>query len=171
MAAAHAANFKITLAQVKHIGNGHVFNGNVDYTLTPRVKEALENGVPIIFFQQFKLIRSTPILGKYWHWDTLLWKTTLRFQLRYHALAEQYVLQSLNTHHTRNFPTLNGALEAMGKIEPMTLPPDLTDDTKNLVLKVRSGIDLHALPTPMRPGALLSSKWQLTSPWVDASWQ
>ena len=168
---AHAAPFKITSANVEHIGNGYVFTGTVDYTLTPRVMEALENGVPITFFQQFELIRSTPLLGKYWHWNTKLWKTTLRYQLRYHALAQQYVLRSLDTHHMRNFPTLAGALEALGQIEKLSLPPDLTQHTKHLILRLRSGIDLHALPTPMRPGALLSNKWQLTSTWVEATWR
>jgi hypothetical protein len=65
---------------------------------------------------------------------------------------------------------VEGALAAVGHIENLSLPPEHTTKTGNLILRIRSGLDLYALPTPMRPGALISSKWQLTSPWVEAVW-
>ncbi|MBE9533007.1 MAG: DUF4390 domain-containing protein, partial [Proteobacteria bacterium] len=50
------------------------------------------------------------------------------------------------------------------------LPPEHLEDINNLTLQISSELDLYALPTPMRPGALLSSKWQLSSPWKEAVW-
>lgn len=166
----HAVNFTVTSAQIDKIGNGYILNAELKYPLTPRVIEALENGVPITFYQELELIHDIPILGKYWQWEETLWSTKLRYQLRYHALAQQYVLQALDTKNHRNFPSLTDALQALGQIKHLTLPPEHTSNTDNLTLYLRTDIDLYALPTPMRPGALISSKWQLSSPWVAAQW-
>jgi len=166
----HAQTFEVASAQVSKIGNGYVLNAEIKYPLTPRVLEAIVNGVPIIFEQQFELIESTSLLGSYWQWDETLWSADIRHELRYHALSQQYVLQAIDTNSQRNFPTLSVALQALGKIKDLNLPPEYFENAENLTLQLRSGIDLYALPTPMRPGALISSKWQLASPWVDAQW-
>lgn len=166
----HAKNFSITSAQVDNIGNAYVLNAELSYPLTARVIEAIENGVPITFYQQLELVKETPILKGYWLWKETLWSTELRYRLRYHALTQQYVLQALDTENYRNFPSLTDALYALGLIENLTLPPRHTADIDNLILYLQTDIDLHALPTPMRPGALISSKWQLSSPRVAAKW-
>lgn len=168
---AAATIFSVNNPKVHQIGNGYVLSAQIDYPLTPRVIEALQNGVPITFFQELKLEENFPILGRFWQWETTLWQARLHYQLRYHALSEQYVLKSLETGDQRNFPDINGALSALGQIEDLSLPPEFTEDPGDLVLQLRSGLDLSALPTPMRPGAMISSKWQLTSPWVRAVWQ
>ncbi len=164
-------SFKVESATVKKIGNGYVLNAKIAYPLTPRVKEALSNGVPITFLQEIRLIRSIPLLGQYWQWQKTRWETTLSYQLRYHALSEQYILKALDTSYQRSFPTLTAALDALGHIESLNLPPERLSDTIVTRLQIRSRLDLHALPTPMRPGALISSKWQLSSPWSMAEWQ
>jgi len=168
--AVQAETFSISSVQVNHIGNGYTLDATIKYPLTPRVIEAIDNGVPIVFLQQFELIKSVPILGNYWQWNETLWASNIRHELRYHALSQQYVLNAMDTNSQRNFPSLNDALQALGKISGLTLPPEYFSHPDNLILQLRSGIDLHALPTPMRPGALISSKWQLTSPWIEAQW-
>lgn len=168
--AVRATTFDVTAAHVTKIGNGYVLNALINYPLTPRVIEALDNGIPIVLFQDFKLVDITPLLGKYWQWEDELWKIRIRYELRYHALAQQYVLQDMATGKERHFPTLNGTLHELGKIQNLILPPEHMTDTGQLTLQLRSGIDLYALPTPMRPGAILSSKWHLTSPWTPAQW-
>lgn len=163
-------NFRVSTAKVSKVGNGFTLNAQIEYPLTARVIEALDHGVPITFQQQLRLIRAIPILGKYWQWQSTRWQTTLSYQLRYHPLSKQYVLLTLDTRKQRNFPSLETALFELGKIQNFNLPPEHLRDTLVTQLQLRSGLDLHALPTPMRPGALISSKWQLTSPWVTAEW-
>ncbi len=165
-----ATTFDISAAHITKIGNGHVLNATINYPLTPRVKEALDNGIPIVFFQEFKLVDLTPLLGEYWQWEDTLWRTKISYELRYHALAQQYVLQDTATGKERFFPSLEGTLHALGKIQNLTLPPEHMVDNNHLLFQLRSGIDLYALPTPMRPGAIISSKWHLTSPWAAAQW-
>jgi hypothetical protein len=168
--AVRATTFDIPSAHITKIGNGHVINATINYPLTPRVIEALDNGIPIIFFQEFKLLDITPLLGEYWQWEETLWRTKIRYELGYHALAQQYILQDLATGKERHFPSLEGALHALGKVQNFTLPPEHLVNTNDLTFLLRSGIDLYALPTPMRPGAIISSKWHLTSPWTPAQW-
>lgn len=170
MSAVRATTFDIPSAHITKIGNGHVLNAIINYPLTPRVIEALDNGIPIVFFQEFKLLNITPLLGEYWQWEETLWRTKIRYELRYHALAQQYILQDLATGKERHFPSLDGTLHVLGKIQNFTLPPEHLVDTNDLTFLLRSGIDLYALPTPMRPGAIISSKWHLTSPWTPAQW-
>jgi hypothetical protein len=168
--AVSAESFTIESAQVLPIGNGFVLNATIKYPLTPRIKEAIDNGVPIIIFQQFEIIESLSLLGGYWQWNETLWVSAIHYQLRYHALTELYILVDMDTRHQRNYTSLSVALEALGTIKQLGLPPEYLTNTDKLILRVRSGLDLNALPTPMRPGALISSKWQLTSPWVVAKW-
>lgn len=169
--AVQAEPFEVSSAQVDKRGNGYLLNAEVKYSLTPRVMEAVENGVRVTFFQQIEIIRTIPLLGSYWQWNNMIWSGEIRYELRYHALSQQYVLQALDTDKQRNFPSLRSALRALGDIRDFTLPPAHLENTTNLILRIRSGLDLSALPTPMRPGALLSDKWQLTSPWVRALWK
>ena len=167
---AQAEQFSVDAARVIKIGNGYVLNAQFSYPLTARVKEAIENSVPIVFSQQIKLIRKTALLGSWWIWEQTPWLTEIRYEVRYHALSQQYVVLNLGTHHKENFPSLDNALRALGGIHELTLPPEHMVNTPDLSLHVRSDLDLYALPTPMRPGALISNKWQLASPWVLAIW-
>lgn len=166
----YAKNFSVEYAYINKIGNGYILNSQFDYPLTERVKEAIDNSVPIVFSQQLKLIRKTSLLGKFWTWKQTIWLTEIRYEIRYHALSQQYVVRNLGTHHRYNYPSLNNALRSIGKIDALSLPPEQMVDTDELSLLVHSELDLYALPTPMRPGALISKKWQLASPWVPAQW-
>lgn len=166
-----AAKFSVDSAIITKIGNGYSLQASINYSLTPRVKEAIANGVPIVFVQELEIIHALPLLGEFWQWQNTVWSTSLRYELRYHALTNQYVVNDLDTEHHRNFISLAAALDALGTIDAFTLPPEHMTETDNLHIYIRSGLDLLALPTPMRPGALISSKWQLSSPWTEAVWQ
>jgi hypothetical protein len=169
----HAAErFYIDNAAISKIGNGYSLNATIHYPLSPRVIEALENGVPITFLQHFRLREPFPVIGEYvpWNWRETRWSTVISYQLRYHALSEQYILLAMDTHKRRNFPSLTSALNTLGKVERLNLPPEHDIDPNTMILEIQSELDIHALPTPMRPGALISDKWQIASPWVAASW-
>ena len=166
----HAESFTVESAKVTSIGNGYTLTAEISYPLTARVIEAIDNGIPIIFQQQFELIGSDSLLGKYWPWKQTLWSIEIRNELRYLALTQQYLLIDLDTAYQRHFASLDDALKSLGKVQSLILPPEYIEDPDGLILRLRSGLDLNSLPTPMRPGAIISSKWQLTSPWVKAQW-
>lgn len=168
--AAQANAFEIRFTEVSKIGEGYSVDARIGYQLTPIIEEALDNGVPITFVQQLQIVRRTPIFRDIWNWDHDIWQHTIQYELRYHDLSQQYILYSFDNQAHRNFPTLTGALTAMGEIGAFQLPREYTANPRGLLLRLKSGIDVSALPSPMRPGAFLSRKWNLSSPWYEAEW-
>ena len=165
---AHGAeHISIPYAQVTKTDTNYSLSATIYYPLSPRIIEAIDHGVPITFYQEFQLLEPFNI---YWQWQQNVWSRSVRYQLRYHALSKQYILLSLGTLQRRSFPSLDIALDDLGKIESLSLPPKHLINSSILTLQIRSGVDIHALPTPMRLGALISDKWQIKSPWVDATW-
>jgi len=169
---ANAQQFSVDTAVINKVGNGHKLDAHLSYTLTPRVEEALENGVPITFYQEFELSEPMLWIGDYFDWYSTIWIEVTRFELRYHALTQQYVLTNLDTNYRQSYTSLHSALSELGDITNFILPPEhLLEMHEDMQLTIKTGLDLHALPTPMRPGALISSKWKLDSDKVPAKWQ
>ncbi len=163
-------HFNITQASIQSQGESHyLLYATIAYPLTPRVIEAIENGIPITFTQTLRI--STPYLfiGQILPWRQTQWSTIFHHQLRYHSLSGQYILQSFSPKQQHNFPDLDLALNYMGKLDGLAISlPELS--TPHAQLELKTEIDIHALPTPMRPGALISSKWQIASPWTRIAW-
>jgi hypothetical protein len=162
-----AEHISVPYAQITKTGPAYNLNATIYYPLSPRIVEAIDHGVPITFYQEFQLLEP---FNMYWLWQQNIWSRTVRYQLRYHALSKQYILLSLGTSQRRSFPSLDTALDELGEIEGLNLPPKHLINSSNLTLQIRSGVDINALPTPMRLGALISDKWQIKSPWVNATW-
>ena len=162
-----AEHISVSYAQITKTGPAYNLNATIHYPLSPRIIEAIDHGVPITFYQEFQLLEP---FNMYWLWQQNIWSRTVRYQLRYHALSKQYILLSMGTLQRRSFPSLDTALDELGKIEDLNLPLKHLINSSNLTLQIRSGVDIHALPTPMRLGALISDKWQIKSPWVNATW-
>jgi hypothetical protein len=169
---ADAQTFSVDSAIVTQVGNGHKLDAKMHYQLTPRVEEALTNGVPITFYQEIRLVKPLLWIGDYFDWYTTIWLEKRRFELRYHALTQQFVLTHLDNSYRQSFTSLASALSALGEeVSGFILPPEHLQETEDVQLTIQTGLDLNALPTPMRPGAMISRKWQLDSPAVTAQWQ
>lgn len=162
--------FEINHANVSKMGEGYILDARIDYQLTPIIEEALDNGVPITFVQNIEIVRRTPLLWNLWNWDSAVWSREIRYQLRYHDLSQQYILFAYQNRNYRNFPTLKGALSTMGEITAYDFPREFTANPRGLLFRIKSELDLSALPSPMRPGAFLSRKWNLDSAWYEAQW-
>jgi len=164
-----AEHFAIEQANLTLTKQGYKLNAKINYPLTPRIIEAIDNGVPVTFTQTIRISRELPVVGSLSPWRQTVWEHTLDHQLRYHALSGQYILQTLDSDQQHNFLSLASALTEMGNIQDTLLfiPTNLQGYKQ---LEMMTEIDIHALPTPMRPGALISSKWQIDSPWVPIEW-
>ena len=162
-----AEHISVFYAQITKTGPAYNLNATIHYPLSPRIIEAIDHGVPITFYQEFQLLEP---FNMFWLWQQNKWSRTVHYQLRYHALSKQYILLSMGTLQRRSFPSLDTALDELGKIEDLNLPLKHLINSSNLTLQIRSGVDISALPTPMRLGALISDKWQIKSPWVNVPW-
>ena len=164
------AKFMINSAEVYRIKQGYLLDADIDYQLNPRVEEAIANGIPLIFINTLELRQTYFFLKGLISWARIRWQTELRYEIRYLALSQKFILRDLNQLKQRSFSSLHAALEAMGSLDSFKLPILPVEDVANLTLRMRSSIDLQALPAPMQPGAFISREWHLTSPWAAAAW-
>jgi len=157
-----AANFTIEMVET-HLKEGrYLMDARIDYRLSERALEALENGVPITLDLRVELIE----LGDSWIWPEYMLDTHIRHTIRYHSLAESYQLFEHSTQETTNFVTRAALLSALGEISGFDLiEADQLRPNKSYQVRINATLDIESLPLPLRPMAYLQSDWKLTSGW------
>lgn len=146
-------------------GKVYHLDAEIDYTLTPEVLEALQNGVPLNMQVSIEVYRD-----RRWWWDEDIASLTQRYRVQYHALTERYVVENLNSGAPETFTSLRAALRALGRIRRLPLlDQNLLEAGEDYRARMRVELDIEALPAPLRPLAYLSSHWRLGSEWYDWS--
>lgn len=164
------AVFSVESAEVYRVEQGYLIDAEFLYPLSPEVEEALTQGIAITFVSTIRISQPAQWLSIDMPWKTLRWQTALRYQIRYHALSEQFILQDLTHLDQYTFQTLLATLSYMGDLDSFLLPLTPQENLTTVQVQLQSTIDVHALPAPLQPSAFFSSKWHLTSPWVTAVW-
>ncbi|MFL6655276.1 MAG: DUF4390 domain-containing protein [Sulfurifustis sp.] len=168
-AVTYASGFKVSSVQARLTGPALQLSGNVELGLTPEVEEAIGTGIPIKLVFDVRLYRARPFL-----WDTKMASWKFSRELRYHALAGQYLINaSADAPVAReSFATLGDALAQLGTLDGLTfvattpLPRDADYE-----VRVRASLDVEALPALLRPVAYTSRAWDLNSGWTTWSVQ
>jgi hypothetical protein len=135
---------------------------DIRYQFSDPIHEALANGVPITINLQIEIEQRRDYV-----WNKTVASLQQHYTMRYHALSEQYIIRNLNSGSQQNFRSLNSALLTMGEIRALPLLDQslLTDAEAVYQVRLRSEIDINALPAPLRPKAWLSYEWKLSSEW------
>ncbi len=135
----------------------------VEFRLNDTVREALENGVPLVLELQIQVVRERELL-----WPEIIAELRQRFSLRYHALSQRYLVRNFNTGVLQSFRFLDDALRAIGNIYDLPLlDANLLKKDGDYRVRLRSQLDIESLPTPMRLWAYLDSDWRLNSGWYE----
>lgn len=153
--------------QVKNVeidlrdGN-YLLSADIDYRLSPRAQEALENGIPLFWHINIKTLRQRDYL-----WDRTLIDTDIRYRIQYHALLNMYRVRKENSGEIYNFSTLSAALDAMSAIRDFRVM-DMTayNPEKRYAVGIKVTLDRDALPLPLRPIAYINPQWYLASDWT-----
>ena len=155
--AAEVKQAKITLQS-----NSYVLSADIVYQLSEKAKEALQNGVPLFWNIQVKMLQHRNVL-----WDKTLVDTAIRYRIQYHALLNMYRVRNEGNGEVYNFSTLSAALDLMSAvrnfrvIEKAELAPE-----KKYICAVKVNFDREALPLPLRPIAYIDPQWYLSSDWT-----
>ena len=155
--AAEVKQAKITLQS-----NSYVLSADIVYQLSEKAKEALQNGVPLFWNIQVKMLQHRNVL-----WDKTLVDTAIRYRIQYHALLNMYRVRNEGNGKVYNFSTLSAALDLMSAvrnfrvIEKAELAPE-----KQYLCAVKVNFDREALPLPLRPIAYIDPQWYLSSDWT-----
>ena len=153
--------FTITRAEAKLIDQVYHLSVQVDYRFSKKVLEAIQSGVPLVIALDIEVRRPRG----YW-WDEQIAQLKQRFQLQYHALAEQYIVENLNSGAQNTAPTLNTALYYLRKIDDLPLiDQQLLDPDETYQVRLKVGLDFDSLPVPLKLSAYTSRSWWLGSDW------
>ncbi len=143
------------------INDIYIINADIDYKLGKKTTEALENGIPLIFYIEIEFQQSRKLI-----WNKEIVRHNHYMQLEHHQLSDKYVLTNMATSDQFSFNSLNDALVKLGKISKLAITETKNITTeKVLVGRIRTGLDIESLPPPMRIQAWLSSEWRTSSGW------
>lgn len=163
-ALAAGSNFRVSSVQPRANDHSLRLTGNAELGLTPKVEEALGNGIPLEFVIDVRLYRERAL----W-WDETIESWRLRRQLYYHALSGQYLIgaESGSMRAREGYGSLTEALRQLGSLDDVVLPLNaaLAADSDYRV-GVRVLLDIEALPPLLRPMAYTSRAWDLNSGWT-----
>lgn len=155
-----AAGIEVRYAGLDSSDDGYAVNAQFDVELTPRLQEALNNGVALYFVVEFELVRPR------WYWlDERSVASRLQYRLTYHALSRQYRLWTGTLHQP--FGTLSEALRVLGRVRSwQVLERDRISNGSTYQAAVRMQLDTAQLPKPFQLTALTSRDWTLSSDWM-----
>ena len=145
-----------------HDDGVYYLDARLDITLGSEMLAALRNGVSLVVQVNLEIIRPRRL----WM-DERLVNLAQRYQLRFHALTQQYLVSNLNTGIHESFHTLSGALDYLSHIRSLpVLDAGLLRTGETYRARLRVHLDLNALPLPLQIKAYTRRDWRITSPWM-----
>jgi hypothetical protein len=154
-----ANDIEVSDARLRTVEEGLVLDADFAFELTPRLAEALANGVPLYFRVEFALTRS-----RWYWWDETAAERELQLRLSYHALSRHYRLSIGELQ--RSFASLDEALDALRHLRGwLVVERTVTFADADYEAAVRMRLDTGLLPKPFQLSALTSRDLSLESPW------
>jgi hypothetical protein len=159
---ADAFGVEVKNAEMTLQGNSYVVSADIDYQLSARAMEALQNGVPLYWDTHIKVQQHRD-----YFWDKTLINTGIRYRIQYHALLNMYRVRNEGSGELYNFSTLSSALDLMSTIHNFHLMDKPVDTSKeHYAVGIKVTLDRDALPLPLRPVAYTNPQWYLSSDWT-----
>jgi len=136
-------------------------SAHVEYPLNDRIRGALQDGVTLAFDLEVNVTRHRRL------WlDATVLEMTLRRELTYHAVTDRYVLRDEAGVEQQSFPTLEAALDRLGRIEdlPILIESQLRGDAP-WQIAVRAGVRRGRMPDALRALVFWTDDWHRTTDW------
>lgn len=143
-------------------GDSYALSAEIDYRLSARAKEALQNGVPLYWDMHIKVLQRRD-----YFWDKTLVNTGIRYRIQYHALLNMYRVRNEGAGDVTNFSTLSAALDSMSTIRDFrVMDKAIYAPGERYAVGIKVTLDRDALPLPLRPVAYINPQWYLSSDWT-----
>ena len=156
---ARADEIDVVDARLAASEEGLLLSADFAFDFSPRLQEAVANGVPLHFVVEFELTRP-----RWWWFDQDTASRHTQWRLSYHALSRQYRLSSGALH--QNFATLEEALEVMRRLRNwLVLERSVPLTGSQYEVAVRMRLDTAQLPRPLQVSAITNRELRLESPW------
>jgi len=158
---ASAFSVAVKNAEIMLQGDSYVLSADIDYQLSARAKEALQNGVPLFWVVQIKLQQHRD-----YFWNKTLVNRNLRYRIQYHALLNMYRVRNETSGEMYNFSTLSAALGLMSAVRDLRMIDKAgIVPGKRYSAEMQVKLDRDSLPLPLRPIAYTNPQWYLSSDW------
>jgi hypothetical protein len=141
-----------------------LLHARVEYPLSPAIRNALKDGVSLTFDLDARVDRER----RFW-FNANIVDLTLRRELNYHAVSDRYVVRDTRSRDQQNFPTLDEALDYLGKVDawPILVEPQLGGGS--YTISVRAGMRRGHLPASLRAILFWTDDWARVSEWYTWS--
>jgi len=160
-----SGTFTVTEIHAEKGDESYLINARMAINLNSGPREALENGIPLVFELQIQTLEKHT-----WFWDIVVGEYKQARQVQLHALSRTYLVKDLATGAQRSYLKLDDALQAAGFLHNFpVLDYDRMKDGQPYAVRLRGNLDIEALPTPVRLLAYVSSAWDMDSEWYQ--WQ
>ena len=164
-AADASGSFRVTEISTRKGDESYLLNARMEINLNTGPKEALENGIPLVFEFQIQTLEK-----HVWFWDSVVAEYKQVRQVQLHSLSRTYLVKDLGTGAQRSYIKLDDALQAAGSLRNFpVLDFDRMKDNQTYSVRLRGNLDIEALPTPVRLLAYVSSAWDMDGAWYQ--WQ
>ena len=158
---ASISSVEVKNAEITLQGDSYVLSADIDYQLSARAKEALQNGIPLFWVLQVKLQQHRD-----YFWDKTLVNRSIRYRIQYHALLNMYRVRIENGGEVYNFSTLSAALNMMSAVRNLRIIDKAgIVPGKRYFAGIQVKLDRDSLPLPLRPVAYTNPQWYLSSDW------
>ncbi|MBI3562419.1 MAG: DUF4390 domain-containing protein [Gammaproteobacteria bacterium] len=158
-----ANGFTIRSVDTRLADKVYQLNAEINYQLSGRVIEALQNGVPIVIMLDIKVEKH-----RSWWLNKTVAELKQGYMLLYHALSAKYILNNLNSGVQQDFSHIEDAIDNLEHVDNLPIiDAKLVDAKAHYAVKIRTYLDLDSLPAPVRPLAYLSPNWRLESDWYQ----
>ncbi len=161
--AASAQSFTVQNAKIELVDKVYRLDASLKYRFPPKALAALENGVTLILVLDIEVVKPRRYM-----WNEEIASLEQRYEIKYLALTDQYLLHNKNSGSQFVYSTLDEALATLEKIDNLPIiDAHLLNENEHYMVQVRSRLDFDSLPAPLRLKAYFSSDWWLTSGWYS----
>jgi Domain of unknown function (DUF4390) len=153
---------EVKQAEITLQGDSYILSADIVYHLSEKAMDALQNGVPLFWDIQVKMLQHREVF-----WDKTLADAAIRYRLQYHALLNMYRVRNEGNSEVYNFSTLSAALDLMSAVRNFrVIKKSELDPEKQYLCAVKVNFEREALPLPLRPIAYIDPQWYLSSDWT-----
>jgi hypothetical protein len=137
-----------------------LLHARVDYPLGPAIRGALKDGIALTFDLEARVDHDR----RFWFNSNIV-DLTLHRELTYHAVSDRYVVRDVRSGDQQTFPTLDEALDFLGRVDawPILVEPQL--DGGNYNISVRAGMRRGHLSASLRAILFWTDDWARVSEW------
>jgi Domain of unknown function (DUF4390) len=148
-------------AETLLLGEDYMLAADIDYQLSDKAIEALQNGVSLFWTYQFKVEEQRDFV-----WNKTLVEKSFRYRIQYHALLKMYRVINESNGAVDNFSTLQAALDLLSSLRDYRLiEKSKITDKETYIAGMKVTFERDALPLPLRPIAYMNPQWYLSSDW------